>query len=151
MLLCSFIQESWVISHRILIMNDLHLDDRALCYFYRNFPRCVSCKIILTFSSFSWSDKLIFFLKNMWPRGLTLPAFLSWSWRVIQKLGKLSFWTFCSEECWCYDDRLIQPHGGWSSVSEALIFFLWGIKTYHEKQQRHEDPCSAYLSLLKQG
>lgn len=76
MLLCSFIQETWVISHRILIMNDLHLvDDRALCYYsYKNYPRSILFEIILTFSDFIWY--LIFILNNMQPRGRTLAACL---------------------------------------------------------------------------
>lgn len=58
-------------------MNDLHLvDDRALCYSYKNYSRSILFEIILTFSDFSLSDKLIFILKNLRPRGRTLAACL---------------------------------------------------------------------------
>lgn len=79
-------------------------------------------KIILTFSDSSLSDKWMF-LSEVCHLGPTVPAFLSCSHKVVQEPGKLSFRTFCCEECWCCDDRLIQAYDCWSSVLEALVLF----------------------------
>lgn len=79
-------------------------------------------KIILTFSDFSLPDKWMF-LSEVCHLGRTLPAFLSCSQKVVQEPGKLSFRTFCCEECWCCDDRLIQAYDCWSSALEAQVLF----------------------------
>lgn len=79
-------------------------------------------KIILTFSDFSLFDKWMF-LSEVCHLGPTLPAFLSCSQKVVQEPGKLSFRTFCCEECWCCDDRLIQAYDCWSSALEAQVLF----------------------------
>ena len=115
--------------------------------FLQKFSKIFFFKIILTFSDSSLSDKWMF-LSEVCHLGPTVPAFLSCSHKVVQEPGKLSFRTFCCEECWCCDDRLIQAYDCWSSVLEALVLFSREskntVKVKRDKKVRVACVCAYY-------